>query len=100
MREESNRGGQIGPHPAQICAYVRGAQFLRLEARSVAPGLPVLPTGRLQGSAAASVVVTMGSQARRRGGLETKLLNAKQLRSDRGNGISIVANRFGCQGEG
>lgn len=29
-------------------------------------------------------------------GLSAKPLNAKQLRSDRGNGISIVANRFGC----
>lgn len=29
-------------------------------------------------------------------GLSAKPLNAKQLRSDRGNGISIAANRFGC----
>lgn len=28
-------------------------------------------------------------------GLSAKPLNAKQLRSDRGNGISIAANRFG-----
>lgn len=28
-------------------------------------------------------------------GFSTKPLNAKQLRSDRGNGISIAANRFG-----
>ncbi len=28
--------------------------------------------------------------------LSAKPLNAKQLRSDRGNGISIAANRFGC----
>lgn len=57
-------------------------------------------TRRLRSSAAASSVVTMGSPARRRGGLETKPLNAKQLRSDRGNGISIVANRFGRHDEG
>lgn len=66
----------------------------------MAPGFAVLPTGRLQSSAAATSVVMTGSQARRRGGLETKSLNAKQLRSDRGNGISIVANRFGRHGEG
>lgn len=32
-------------------------------------------------------------------GLRAKPLNAKQLRSDRGNGISIAANRFGCRTE-
>lgn len=32
-------------------------------------------------------------------GLRAKPLNAKQLRSDRGNGISIPANRFGCCNE-
>lgn len=31
--------------------------------------------------------------------LRAKPLNAKQLRSDRGNGISIAANRFGCCNE-
>lgn len=32
-------------------------------------------------------------------GLSAKPLNAKQLRSDRGNGISIAANRFGRRTE-
>lgn len=70
----------------------------------MAPVSAFLPMGqqktqRLRSSDAASGVVTTGPQAGRRGGLEAKPLNAKQLRSGRGNGISIVANRFGRHNE-
>lgn len=57
-------------------------------------------TQQLRRGDAASGVVTTGPQAACRGGLEAKPPNAKQLRSDRGNGISIVANRFGRRNEG
>lgn len=100
MREESNRRGQIGSYPM----WRAQSQMWRPKARGMAPGSAFLPMGQqktqqLRSSDAASGVVTTGPQAGCRGGLEAKPLNAKQLRSDRGNGISIVANRFGRRDE-
>lgn len=47
------------------------------------------------GAAQRGRVVSITGHKAARSGLRAEPLNAKQLRSDRGNGISIAANRFG-----